>query len=52
MAGHLDTAIEALAVAKRLHPSLSIGWVEKFHAIVHSADRARYIEGRRIAGLE
>jgi adenylate cyclase len=41
-----------LARAKRLHPSLSVEWVEKHHAIVHEKDRAIYIEGLRAAGLE
>jgi adenylate cyclase len=51
MAGELDTAIHALSEAKRLQPSLSVEWVEKFHPIVHEKDRAIYIEGLRIAGL-
>ena len=41
----------ALAEAKRLHPSLSVEWVEKYHPIVHAKDRAVYIEGLRAAGL-
>ena len=51
-AGKLDVAAEALAEAKRLHPSLSVEWVEKYHPIVHAKDRAIYIEGLRAAGLE
>jgi adenylate cyclase len=41
-----------LEQARRLHPSLSVEWVEKFHPIVNMRDRALYIEGLRIAGLE
>jgi adenylate cyclase len=51
MAGELDTAVRALSEAKRLQPSLSVDWVDKYHAIVHERDRAMYIEGLRIAGL-
>jgi len=51
-AGDLDAARQALATAKRLHPSLSIEWVEKYHPIVKDRDRAAYIEGLRAAGLE
>jgi len=52
MAGDPDTAVEALSQAKRLHPSLSIDWIEKFHPIVHEKDRAIYIAGLRAAGLK
>jgi TolB-like protein/Tfp pilus assembly protein PilF len=52
MAGDRDTAVFALAEAKRLHPSLSVEWIEKYHAIVHERDRAVYIEGLRAAGLK
>ena len=51
-AGNLDVARQALSEAKRLHPSLSLEWVEKQHAIVKEKDRATYIEGLRAAGLE
>jgi TolB-like protein len=47
-----DTAVHALAEARRLHPSLSVEWVEKYHPIIHEKDRAMYIEGLRAAGLE
>jgi adenylate cyclase len=46
------TAVHALAEARRLHPSLSVEWVEKCHPIIHEKDRAMYIEGLRAAGLE
>ena len=51
MANDLDTASHALSEAKRLHPSLSVEWVEKYHPIVQPQDRAVYIEGLRVAGL-
>ncbi|MER9328534.1 adenylate/guanylate cyclase domain-containing protein [Mesorhizobium sp. M0488] len=51
MAGELDIAVHALSEAKRLQPSLSLQWVEKFHPIVHDKHRALYVEGLRIAGL-
>ena len=51
MAGDRETAVRALAEAKRLHPSLSVDWVEKYHPIVHAHDRALYIDGLRAAGL-
>ena len=51
MAGLRETAAEALSNAKRLQPSLSIDWVEKYHQIVKTSDRAVYIEGLRAAGL-
>jgi adenylate cyclase len=52
MAGDRATAAYALSQARRLHPSLSVEWVEKYHAIVRATDRAAYIEGLRRAGLE
>jgi adenylate cyclase len=52
MAGDTTTARKALTEAKRLHPSLSAEWVERFHPIVRPTDRAIYIEGLRIAGLD
>jgi adenylate cyclase len=52
MAGELDTAVHARSEAKRLQPSLSLDWVDKFHPIVHEKDRTVYIEGLRIAGLK
>jgi hypothetical protein len=52
LAGDLETARWALGEAKRHHPSLSVEWVEKYHAIVKAEDRALYISGLRAAGLE
>jgi adenylate cyclase len=51
MAGDLDVARHALSVAKRLHPSLSVEWIEEYHPIVRENDRATYIAGLRAAGL-
>lgn len=51
MANDLGMAAQALSEAKRLHPSLSVEWVEKHHPIVQTKDRAIYIEGLRAAGL-
>jgi adenylate cyclase len=51
-AGNLDVATRALSEAKRLHPSLSVEWIEKFHPIVYEKDRLIYIEGLRAAGLK
>jgi adenylate cyclase len=50
-AGSLGVATRALSEAIRLHPSLSVEWVEKYHPIVHEGDRLVYIEGLRSAGL-
>jgi TolB-like protein/Tfp pilus assembly protein PilF len=52
MADNRDAATYALSQAKRIQPSLSVEWVEKYHGIVRSEDRARYIRGLMIAGLE
>jgi adenylate cyclase len=51
-AGNLDMAEGTLAEAIRLHPALSIEWLERYHPIVHQRDRAIYIDGLRAAGLE
>jgi len=51
MANDRPAAELALRQARRLQPSLSIEWVEKFHPIVSQSDRAVYIEGLRCAGL-
>ena len=52
MAGLREEAAHALAQAKRLQPTLTIEWVDKFFQIVHARDRAVYIQGLRNAGLE
>jgi tetratricopeptide (TPR) repeat protein len=40
MAGRREEAAKALKEAKRLHPTLSVAWVEDFHPIVKASDRA------------
>ena len=52
LAGDLETARQGLVECKRLQPNLSIDWVEKYHPLIRSEDRARYIKGLRNAGLE
>ncbi|TGP50684.1 adenylate/guanylate cyclase domain-containing protein [bacterium M00.F.Ca.ET.230.01.1.1] len=51
LAGDLEIARQGLVECKRLQPNLSIDWVEKYHPLIRSEDRARYIEGLRCAGL-
>ena len=51
LAGELDLARTALQECRRLHPNVSLAWVEQYHPIVRSEDRDRYIEGLRRAGL-
>ena len=51
LAGDRDTASHALSEAKRLQPSLSVDWIERYHPLVRSEDRARFIDGLRKAGL-
>jgi TolB-like protein/cytochrome c-type biogenesis protein CcmH/NrfG len=51
LAGDAENAASALAEAKRLQPSLSLEWVEKYHPIVRAEDRTLYLEGLRKAGL-
>jgi TolB-like protein/Flp pilus assembly protein TadD len=51
LAGDSDTGRRALAETTRLHPAISIDWVERFHPIVRPADRALYVEGLRASGL-
>ena len=52
MLGRLDEAKEALARTRVLHPDLSIAHVEKDTAFADPADRSRFLEGLRRAGLE
>jgi TolB-like protein/tetratricopeptide (TPR) repeat protein len=52
LAGDRTTAGFALAEAQRLHPSLSLDWIVRHHPIVRDADRARYADGLRAAGLQ
>ncbi len=52
MAKRKEEAALALKEAKRLQPSLTLEWIEKFHPIVKASDRGVYIEGLRVAGLK
>ena len=52
LTGDLDTARAALREVLRLHPTLSLDWVERFHPIVAAETRAKYMEGLRCAGLQ
>jgi adenylate cyclase len=51
LAGEDEAASRALAEAKRVQPSLSVDWIERYHSLVRPADRARFIEGLEKAGL-
>ena len=51
LAGDHENGRRALAETKRLHPAVSVDWVERFHPIVRPKDRALYIEGLRASGL-
>jgi adenylate cyclase len=51
MAGENAISAHAVSQAKRLQPSLSLEWVEKYHPIVRSEDRERYICGLKVGGL-
>lgn len=52
LSGDLALARQGLAECRRLQPSVSLAWVEKYHPLIRVEDRARYIEGLRSAGLE
>lgn len=52
LAGDLDLARQGLAECKRLLPNVSIASIEKYHPLIRSEDRSRYIDGLRRAGLE
>jgi len=51
MLGYLEEAREAVAKARQLQPDLSVAWVERASPLVHAADRARYCDVLRQAGL-
>jgi hypothetical protein len=50
--GKIDEAKEALAHALTLQPDLSSAHVENNTVFVNPADRARFLEGLRKAGLK
>jgi TolB-like protein/Tfp pilus assembly protein PilF len=50
-AGRVDEARAALGELKKLHPELSIAWIEKYVSYT-PAPMAKFLEGMRKAGLE
>jgi TolB-like protein/Flp pilus assembly protein TadD len=50
-AGDIAVAEDALGHARRLQPSLSLDWVERFYPMVRTKDRGRYASGLANAGL-
>ena len=52
LAGDREAAQAILAEAKRLQPSLTVDWVERFHPIVQPQHRTLYCQGLRAAGLD
>jgi TolB-like protein/cytochrome c-type biogenesis protein CcmH/NrfG len=51
MAGQADVAGAALRELRRAQPNISLAWIESFMPIKHPADRERYLDGFRRAGL-
>jgi hypothetical protein len=51
MAGHLDVANAALQELRRAQPNVSLAWIANYMPIKEEADRERYLEGFRRAGL-
>ncbi len=52
MAGQIDAAKVALQELRRAQPNISLGWIAKQMPIQHEAERERYLEGFRRAGLD
>jgi TolB-like protein/Tfp pilus assembly protein PilF len=52
LAGDFAVAHAALAEAKRLQPTLSLDWIERYHPIVQQMHRQLYGEGLQAAGLD
>jgi len=50
--GELEEARFALAEVKRLQPTISLAWGEKFGPWARAEDLKRYLEGLKLAGLE
>jgi hypothetical protein len=50
-AGRVDEARAALEELKKLHPELSIAWIEKYVSYT-PAPMAKFLEGMRKAGLD
>jgi UDP-N-acetylglucosamine:LPS N-acetylglucosamine transferase len=51
MAGHLEIAQAALKELRRAQPNVSLAWIAEFMPVKLAADRERYLEGFRRAGL-
>jgi len=51
MAGLIETAVAALEELRRPQPNISLAWIANQVPIQHDADRERYLEGFRRAGL-
>jgi tetratricopeptide (TPR) repeat protein len=51
MAGHRELAVTALKELRRSQPNVSLAWIAEFMPIKLAADRERYLEGFRRAGL-
>jgi tetratricopeptide (TPR) repeat protein len=52
MAEDAEIAVAALAACRRVQPNLSLDWIRTEMPIKLDADRARYLDGFRRAGLE
>jgi tetratricopeptide (TPR) repeat protein len=52
MAGHMELAKNALQELRRAQPNISLDWISKNMPIREDAQRARYLEAFRKAGLE
>jgi adenylate cyclase len=50
--GDMEEARQGLAEVKRLQPTISLEWAEKYAPWVRQQDRDRYVEAFRLAGLE
>jgi tetratricopeptide (TPR) repeat protein len=49
--GDKEQAEAALREVMKVQPTLTLAWVEQYHPLVRAKDRAKYIEGLRLAGL-
>jgi hypothetical protein len=52
MAGDLDLAAATLDTLRRVQPNISLAWIANYVLIKDEADRARYVEAFRRAGLD
>jgi hypothetical protein len=51
MAGEIEVAMAALQELRRAQPNISLAWIVNQVPIRQAADRERYLEGFRRAGL-